>query len=258
MINRISFFWPALGVLVLGGCQTAPTASSGFLTSYEGLSAPGSSLRAAVTQRRDDQVSDTIDRVFITPAIFLEGVGESLSPTDRYALLSEVDRQTCFEISERFTVVPAADPETAVIRTAIVRIDTTNPVASGLSAAVGVVNPLPLNFRVPGMIGGIAIESEMLTPPPREQIAAIAWGRNANALGSDSPSLSRIGDAHQFAEPMGDAVGDAFATEAREVRKISDPDPCAAYGSRRNLRGALIDMATGLHVPETRQDRAPQ
>lgn len=258
MINRISLLGPALGVLALGACQTAPTAPSGFLTSYEGLSAPGRSLRAAVTQRRDDQVSDTTDRVFITPAVFLDGVGTDLSPTDRHALLSEVDRQICFEVSERFTVVPAVDPEAAIIRTAIVRIDTTNPVASGLSAVIGVVNPLPLKFRVPGMIGGIAVESEMLTPPPREQIAAIVWGRNANAIGSDSPSLSRIGDAHQFAEPMGDAVGDAFATKTREVRKIADPDPCARYGSRRDLRGAVIGMATGLHVPQTRQDRAPQ
>ena len=258
MINRIPSFWPALGVLVLGGCQTAPTAPSGFLTSYEGLSVPGRSLRAAVTQRRDDQVSDTIDRVSITPAVFVDGVGGGLSPADRHALLAEVDRQICFEISERFTVVPAADPEAAIIRTAIVRIDTTNPIASSVSAAVGIFNPLPVKLRMPGMIGGLAIESEMVTPDTNEQIAAIAWGRDANAIGSDSPSLSRIGDAHQFAEPMGDAVGDAFATETREVRKISDPDPCAQHGSRRNLRGALVGMATGLHVPEARQDRAPQ
>lgn len=141
-------------------------------------------MRASVTQRRDDLASDSIDRVFITPAVFLDGVGESLSPTDRHTLLSEADRQICFEVSERFTVVPTADRETAIIRTAIVRIETTKPVASGLSAVVGVVSPVPLNLRVPGMIGGIAIESEMLTPPPREQIAALAWGRKANVIGS--------------------------------------------------------------------------
>jgi len=30
-------------------------------------------------------------------------------------------------------------------------------------------------------------------------------------VGTDKPSLSRIGDAHQLAEPLGDMIGDALA-----------------------------------------------
>lgn len=258
MISRVSGFLSALGILALGGCQTAPITHSGFLTSYEGLTPPGRSLRAAVSQRRDDQLSDAVERVFITPAVFAAGVDSGLSQADRDALLTEVDRQICFEISERFTVLPAEDPKTAIIRTAVVWVETTDRVASGVSAAVGIVNPLPVNLRAPGMIGGLAIESEMLTPDPSKQIAAITWGRAANAIGSDSPSLSRIGDALQFAEPMGDAVGDAFASETREVRKTPDPDPCAQYGSRRNIPGALVGMATGLYVPQADRIRLPE
>ena len=34
------------------------------------------------------------------------------------------------------------------------------------------------------------------------QVAALAWARNANVVGTDSPSLSRVGDALQMAEPF--------------------------------------------------------
>lgn len=258
MISRTSGLASAFGILALGACQTAPSTHSGFLTSYEGLAPPGSSLRAVVNRRRDDRASDAIERVFITPAVFAAGADSGLSPADRSALLTEVDRQICFEISERFTVVPAADPETAIIRTAVVHVETTGRVASGVSAVVGIVNPVPVDLRAPGTTGALAIESEMLTPEPHEQIAAITWGRAANAIGSDSPSLSRIGDALQFAEPMGDAIGDTFASETREVRKIPDPDPCSQYGSRRSIPGALVGLATGLYVPEAERIRLPK
>ena len=68
-------------------------------------------------------------------------------------------------------------------------------------------------------------------------------------VGTDKPSLSRIGDAHQLAEPLGDMVGDALAPNDREVRAIPDQDPCGRFGPRVRVEGILAGFATGLYEP---------
>ena len=80
-------------------------------------------------------------------------------------VLREVDRQICFEISERFPVVPVANERAAVIRTSVVRIDATGRIGSAVSAVANAFSPVPImNLRAPGSTGGLAIESEMLAP----------------------------------------------------------------------------------------------
>lgn len=68
-------------------------------------------------------------------------------------------------------------------------------------------------------------------------------------VGTDKPSLSRIGEAHQLAEPLGDMVGDALAPSDRAVRSIPDPDPCRRFGPRVRVEGVLAGIATGLYEP---------
>lgn len=252
-----------LGALALGACQTAPTPHSGLLSRYDDLAEPGDSLRAVVRQRRDDAASDAVERVFLEPARLAPGVGENLSENDRAAVLGEVDRQICYEVSERFTLTEARDDRTAFVRTFVVRVDPTHPFGSGVSAAANFLNPIPvLNVRAPGSTGGLAVESELMAPDGRTQIAAITWGRNATVIGNDSPSLSRVGDALQFAEPMGDAVGDAYASKAREVRDIPEPDPCLRHGPRNNVGrsvgGFAAGLVTGLYVPEIERPSTPK
>jgi hypothetical protein len=79
-----------------------------------------------------------------------------------------------------------------------------------VAAVANAFIPGPGTVRVPGTTGGLAAEAELLDARGG-QAAAIAWARNANVLGTDSPSLSRVGDALQMAEPFADAVGDTFA-----------------------------------------------
>lgn len=257
---RATGLLPVIGALALGACQTSPTPPSGYLSSYEGVASPGSSLRAVVRQRRDDTASDAVDRVFLQPAILAPGVGQDLSEGERVAVLGEVDRQICFEVSERFTVVPRPDDDAGIVRTSVVRIHPTGRIGSGVSAVANFFNPVPIiNVRVPGSTGGLAVESELLAPRSRAQIAAITWGRNATAIGTDSPSLSRIGDALQMAEPMGDAVGDAFASPDREVREIPEPDPCSQHGPRSGSFGsAAAGLLTGLYIPDAGRTRPAQ
>lgn len=251
-----------LAALTLGACQTAPTAHSGLLTSYEGAAPPGKSLRAVVSQRRDDRAADAIERVFIEPAVMTPDAGKGFSENERRELLREVDRQVCFEVSERFTVLPAAESDAAVIRVFVVRLKPTGPIGSAASAAAGFFNPVPIiDVRAPWAMGGLAIESEMLAPGTGVQVAFITWGRDATVVGTDSPSLSRIGDALQFAEPMADSVADAFAPEGRAERKIEGPDPCRQHGPRLDLArtagGKVIGIVTGLYVPEIERPTAP-
>lgn len=239
----------AAGLLALGACQTAPETRSGFLQSYEGLAAPGQSLRANVLQRRDDAAATGIERVFIAPSVLMANAGDGLAEADRARVLREVDRQICYEVSERFTVIPAPAADAATIRAAVVRIDGTGQAGSMVSATASYFIPGPIGVRMPGQTGGLAAEAELLGPDA-VQVAAILWARNATVVGTDSPSLSRVGDALQLAEPFGDAVGDAFSPEDRKPRSIAKPDPCERFGARFSPAGMIAGFATGLYVPE--------
>lgn len=253
MTSKLAAIVPILAATTLAACQTTPAAQSGYLASYDQMQAPGRSLRASVQQRRDDAASDAVRSVFIEPAHIAPQVGGRLSATEQAMVLREVDRQICYEVSERFTIASAPSPDVATIRTAVVRLQPTGRIGSAASAAVGYFVPV-INLRAPMTTGGLAVESELLEAGSGRQIAAVSWARNAQFVGRDSPSLSRVGDALQLAEPLGDAVGDAFSSKARVVNDIPKPDPCAAYGPRRNIgRGAAglaVGYFTGLYSPE--------
>jgi len=244
---------PILAATGLAACHTTPAPESGFLLGYASMEAPEGVGHASIRQRRDDDASDAVRSVFLEPAIFAPQVGDELSPSERSMVLREVDRQICFEISERFPLALDPTPEAARVRTAVVRLHPTGRAGSAFSAVAGFFVPV-VNLRVPGATGGIAVESEMLEAGTGRQIGAISWARNAQVVGMDTPSLSRVGDALQMAEPMGDAVGDAFATKAREVTENPEPDPCAAFGPRldigRAAAGIAVNLVTGLYSPE--------
>ena len=256
MTPRIVSTATALGLLALGACQTAPEAHSGFLHSYEGLAPPGQSLRASVLQRRDNPAAERIESVFIAPSILLPGVGDTVPEADRARVLREVDRQICYEVSERFTVIDEPAPGAGTIRAAVVRINPTGQAASLASAASTFFLPVPIGIRVPGATGGLAAEAELLGPNAT-QVAALLWARNATVVGTDSPSLSRVGDALQLAEPFGDAVGDAFAPTDKRPRPIATPDPCQRFGPRFSPAGMIAGLATGLYVPELEGGQNP-
>jgi hypothetical protein len=245
-----------LAVCGLAACQTAPNANSGFLSGYDRLEAQEGTLRASIRQHRDETAAAAIEQVWLEPTVLAGPTSGGLTDDDRALVLREVDRQVCYEISERFSL--AASPDGASrVRTAVVRIDPTAPAGSAVAAVANAFIPGPGTVRVPGTTGGLAAEAELLDPRGR-QAAAIAWARNANVLGTDSPSLSRVGDALQMAEPFADAVGDALAPADRPVRAIADPDPCSRYGPRNQPGGFLTRLVTGLYVPEvntgTRED----
>lgn len=241
--------------LGLAACQTAPAPNAGFLTSYEGLTAREDTIRASIRERRDDAAMAGVERVWLEPAVLVGQAGEGLSDQEKAIVLREVDRQVCYEVSERFDLAERAEGA-ARLRTGVVGVRPTGAAGSGIAAVANAFIPGPGTVRVPGTTGGLAAEAELLSRSG-SQLAALAWARNANVVGTDSPSLSRVGDALQLAEPFGDAVGDAISPPDRPVRKIADPDPCAAYGPRVQPVGFATRLVTGLYVPEVNTGSAP-
>lgn len=239
---------------IMTGCQSGPASRSGMLSSYEGLLAPGEPIAKRTYRRRDDAASDAVARVFIEPAILAPSLQSVLASEERLMVLREVDRQICFEISERFPIADSLGPDVARIRTVIVDIDASDRTASVASAASSFFIPVPfLRLRIPGGTGGLAAESELLGPNG-QQIAAIALRRMAQIVGRTRPSLSRAGDALQMAEPLGDALGTSFSTKKRQKIRFETSDPCRHFGPRQNakhsLGNALVGRATGLYVPQ--------
>lgn len=241
----------------LAACQTNAVPDAGFLSSYEGLRTREGTLRVSIRDRRDELAAAGVDRLHIEPSRLTDGAAEGIAPSDVALVLGEVDRQLCYELSERFTVLPGPAADAATVRVAVTRIEPTEPIGSGASALASAFIPGPLGVRPPGSTGLLAAEAELMTVGGL-QAAALAWARAANVVGMDSPSLSRVGDALQFAELFGDQVGDSFAPEDRDVRPIPTPDPCARYGPRNQPGGFLTRVVTGLYVPETQGVRPQQ
>lgn len=240
----------AVGALLVAACGTPGAAPSGLLSNYEGLVERDDTVRASVRQRRDDERAATVERIFLEPALLAEGAGGDLTEPEIALVLREVDRQVCYELSERFTVIGTEEAGAGRVRAVVTRIAPTGRVASAVSAASGFFIPGPIGVRVPGTLGGLSAEAELLAGNDQGQVAIILWSRDAHAVGTDNPSLSRVGDAVQLAEPFGDAVGDAFAPPDRAVRAIADPDPCARFGPRFRPEGVAARFVTGLYSPE--------
>jgi hypothetical protein len=257
--------WRRCGLVVAlaatSACQSSPAVRSGFLSTYSSLPA-GELNRKASAHHRDDAASDTVKTVFIEPAIIAPGLETELSAEERAMVLHEVDRQICFEVSERFLIAPEPRPVAGTIRTVIVRLQSNSRVGSVAAAAVDFVNPIPVvNFRVPASTGGLAVESELLAPDGR-QVAAMLWTKNAGMVGRVKPSLSRAGDALQLAEPLGDRVGKSFASKDRPRIKLGKIDPCARFGSRKNVKRRLasgvVGGMTGLYMPQVAGTSGPE
>jgi hypothetical protein len=249
-----------LSVLPLLFCVaacTTPHRPAGFLTTYEGLAPREGTLRVDIRERRDDAALANVRRVVLAPTILLPDAKAKLgwlTEREQALLLREVDAQLCFEASERYELVQ--DRPDASLRAAITRVDDTNPAGSIAAAAANFFIPGPIGLRAPGSTGGLGAEAELLAPDGK-QLAAMTWNRNATPVGTDDPSLSRIGDAMQFAEPFADDAIKALSAKEAKSGDIPKPDPCAEFGPRIRPEGWLTKFATGLYFPEASAAKRP-
>lgn len=244
----------AIAIALLGGlgavaCQTAPAPNSGFLSSYEGLTPREDSLRASIRERRDDAAVAQLTGLYLEPAVLAADVAEVISQAEAQMMLGEIDRQLCFELSNRFPIATDASDTTGRVRTQVTRVKLTNTASSVASAAAKFFIPGPIGVRAPGTTGGLSVESELLSPDGT-QAAALAWSRDANVVGTDDPSLSRIGDALQFASTFGDHAARSFTPADQPRYEWREPDPCARFGSRSEAGKFVTGLVTGLYVPQ--------
>ena len=236
--------WFALApLLLLTACASAPT-RSGFLSDYDRMAPQTDAVRAKIEAHRDPAALAQVKQVSLEPTK-LNIPADWLTPGERAVLLRELDAQLCFELSERFEIAPDARHR---VRAAITGVEPTGRAASVASAAAGFFIPGPLGLRAPGTLGSLSAEVEMLDAD--RQIAAITWSRAAMPVGTDNPSLSRIGDALQFAEPFADSAAAVMTPDGQKARDIGDNDPCAEFGPRFRPEGWAAKFATGLYVPE--------
>lgn len=234
----------------LSACAT-PGKPAGQLSSYDGLAPRTGALRTAIAERKSEPELTAIRRVLIEPARVVEGPDTAwLTEPERALLLREVDAQVCFEISERYELTYDPGQADARVRAIVTRAAPTGRFGSTASAAAGFFIPGPIGLRVPGTLGGLGAEAEMVTADGR-QVAALVWNRNATAVGTDDPSLSRLGDALQFVEPFADVAAATMTAKGAKSRKIgSKDDPCAQFGPRFRPEGFLAKAAIGLYVPQ--------
>lgn len=237
---------PLLGLLA--ACST-PTQQTGLLSTYDGLTVKPGAVRASVSDRKDEAGLGKVQRVSLSPTLVAENTAAWMTPVERTTLLREIDAQLCFELSERYEIAAPEAAADAKVHAILSQVRPTGRVSSAASAAAGFFIPGPIGVRAPGTLGGLGVEAEMVAPDGR-QLAAITWTRQGMAVGTDNPSLSRIGDALQFAEPFADDAAKAMTAKDRKPIKIAKPDPCAQYGSRMRVEGMAAKFATGLYVPQ--------
>lgn len=239
----------ALAPMALGACTTTKAPNSGQLSSYENLTPRTGMQRAGVLEKRDETALGQIRAVFIAPTALAEGPGTTwMTPEEQTALLREMDAQLCFELTERYQLAPTDAAADGSVRAIVTQVGQTGRAGSVVSAAASFFIPGPLGLR-PGGLGGLSAEAEMRSKEGR-QIAAITWNRDAQAIGTDDPSLSRIGDALQFVEPFADTAAAVMTAPGVKDGETPKPDPCAGFGPRMRVEGWAAKFATGLYVPQ--------
>lgn len=243
-----------LPALLLAACGT-PARQSGLLSSYEDLGPSRNGLRASAAERRADAALRQVRRIALLPATLAPSPRNSwLTEAERTLVLREVDAQLCFELSRRYEIIAQPHAADATVKSVVAEVRPTGRAASAASAAASFFIPGPIGLRVPGATGGLSAEAELMGADGR-QLAAIVWNRNATPVGTDTPSLSRVGDALQFAEAFGDAAGRALSPADRKSGPVPRPDPCAGFGPRVRVEGFAAKFITNLYVPEASRAR---
>lgn len=239
----------------LAGCAGTAT-KSGFLSAYDGLTPRTDLVRAKALARQDAQGLAGVRRVALDPAQVHPGPSTNwMTEAERTRLLREVDAQLCYEFAERYAIAAPGEAADARVRAAVVEVKGTNRAFSAVSAVGNAFIPGPVGLRAPGTLGALAAEAEMLDPAGR-QLAAISWNRAGTPVGFDNPSLSRIGDALQFAGSFADATAKTLSVKDA---KSPEPDakPCARFGPRFQVGGFAAKAITGLYTPMSRGEDEP-
>ena len=79
-------------------------------------------------------LASTITRLWVAPTEVFGVTDPVLSDDDRRAVLSEVDRQVCYELSERFEIAEQPEPQAGTVRVGVTYIRPTHQAGSAAAA----------------------------------------------------------------------------------------------------------------------------
>jgi Protein of unknown function (DUF3313) len=256
--------------LLTTGCATAPLEPGGSLVSYDSFApSDGVLTKSRLKIRREALL--TAKTVRILPTV-LTGVAAqtNLTETERRLVSNAIDRALCLGLSDRFDVLPPAEPADLTIRAMITHIGLTDKVAAGgsrvASVATSVVTKLLVPFplpvptpRIPYGLGALSVEAEALDNVGVQQ-AAMLWARGADAF-TTKPKVSAASDAYDLATAFGNDFSRLLVTGADPIKALPLPPSlqrigfsigtapkyaaCEAFGRSPGVAG-MIGEAVGL------------
>jgi Protein of unknown function (DUF3313) len=259
----VSFLMP-----LIAACAAAvPLERAGVLSSYQHL-APSSGFltQAQVSVNKDEILAAKTVRII--PTSLSVAVAEAkLSKAQLTLIANAVDRSLCSGLSDRFQIVPRAQPADLTVHAIITRIIPTDEtaaaaskvtsVATSVATAVAVV-PVPAP-RIPIGLGGLALEAEAVDQTGSQK-AAMVWARGADTVTS-RPRVSSAGDAYDLAASFGADFSKLLVTGAspfktlpslpsmRRVGSLLGGAPkesvCEAFGRSPGVAG-FVGSAMGL------------
>jgi hypothetical protein len=228
---------------VLTACATATPGRQGQLSSYDGIS-KGPSFRTKVYLKADSVTLKAAHTFQLEPVRFADGVGGSISKSQRELVANAASRAICAALSQRLEApAPGAAPDLRV-RATITGFNPTGRATAGASFVLSHLSPVPLTPRIPFGLGSLSAEGEALDGAGH-QVAALIWERGADAF-TTSPEVSMIGDAYQLSVIFGRDMGELVVTGENPIRDISLPHlrrgrkpaaSCAAFGKGPGLTG---------------------
>ena len=250
---------------LLAGCAEPQPRETGALSSYSGLQkSDGLLTKSKISIRAPEVMAARTARIL--PTTISQAIHEKLPAADERALLANaVDRSLCASLSERFEITPSNVPADLTIRANIADLAPTDPVAAGASkvATVGIAFvaagvPVP---RIPIGLGSVSIEAEALDMRGT-QLAAMVWGRGANAFTSPA-RISSSGDAYDLTNAFSEDFSRLLVTgknpfenslpsmpTAQRISENFGGAPrhaaCEAFGRNPGLIGAI---GSGLGLP---------
>jgi hypothetical protein len=252
---------PALiGLMLLHGCASAPKDVAVGISTQQ----PMETIRDesyARAERYLDTDAALLVRSLAVPRIRLaEGaVDEGITVQQAELVANRASREVCLRLAPYLQVDDEApDLDIELIVTAI---RATSPLASGLSAGLGVFVPGP--FRLPAGLGGFAADG--VARYRGQELLVLRWAEGANAV-TDSAKVSTIGDAYQlaaqFAADFSDHLIDPKGSAASKRPRLSDTviqgnyARCHARFGKASLAGRGASLLLPL-APEAIDEGAP-
>ncbi len=249
----------SLSITVLTTACTTATTRTGYLSSYDAMSAEkGIRGRRIATPAAQDVPEDAplfIETVQYAPDAQIAG---DITESDRARLVNQFGRALCAGLSKPFAIGPAETAGAYRLRAAITEARATGQLTAAVSTAMSF--GLPIGVRPPMGLGGFAAEMEVIAPDGR-QVAAMVWKQRAD-MASAGPRISRIGDAYDFAGSAADDFSQLFpgqdagsALHIIGVRFGEPDDACSAYGEESSLVGFALGLV-GVAVPPEISDHS--